>query len=71
MLVSRNKLLDNVFSVAKTPIWFVLVASIAGLIEGSIPTIGISKVSLRTSTALVVAVLQATTISLQFRSINF
>ena len=70
-LVFRNKLLDKVFSVAKTPILLLFVSSIAGLIAGSIPTIGILNFFLRTSIAFVVAVLQATMISLQCKSTNF
>ena len=51
--------------VANTPIAFVFVCKAAGFIAGSIPIKGTLKRSRRTLIALVVAVLQATTISLQ------
>ena len=71
LLVCWNKLLESVFSVAKIPMFLVFVFRIAGFIEGSIPIIGVSKFSLRIVIAFVVAVLQATTISLQFKSMSF
>ena len=55
---------------ASTPILLVLVLRIAGLIAGSIPIIGIENEFLISFIAFVVAVLHATTIILQFISIN-
>ena len=66
LVVSSNKALFNVPLVAKTPIVLVLVIKAAGFIAGSIPIKGMSYVFLKKVIAFVVAVLQATTISLQF-----
>ena len=55
----------NVFSVAKTPIFFVFVSKIAGFIPGSIPIIGQLKSFLNDSIEFVVAVLQAIIMILQ------
>ena len=48
--------------VAKTPILFVLVTTLANFMAGSIPIKGMVYLSLRILIALVVAVLHATTI---------
>jgi hypothetical protein len=52
--------------VARIPIFLVLVTSPAGLIAGSIPIKGTVYFSRKKAIALVVAVLQATTIILAF-----
>ena len=64
--VFSNKVLFKVPFVARIPIVFVLVFKAAGLIAGSIPIKGILYFSLKKVIAFVVAVLQATTISLHF-----
>jgi hypothetical protein len=69
-VVLWNNSLESVPFVARIPIVFVLVCKAAGLIAGSIPIIGMLYVSLNTFIALVVAVLQATTISLLSFSIR-
>jgi hypothetical protein len=54
--------------VARMPIFLVFEFVAAGFIAGSIPIKGISYLALSSRIALVVAVLQATTMSLQFIS---
>ena len=64
--VCSNNLLFRVPLVASIPIMLLLVFRAAGFIAGSIPIKGMEYFSLKISIALVVAVLQATIIILQF-----